>query len=202
MANIKKTARINVKNMVYAIITKDDRDGAEYGEIKPFAKAMQIQCTPSIATGTLYGDGVKQEVISKLTGLTVVADINKLAIDTRTELLGITYVDGVAVEKAGDEPKEIGLGYLVEQTNNSAEYIWLLKGRPQPYASTVQQQTDNINFSTDSITIEFVPREYDEAMRVFADSADETFTADKQATFFDSVPTGAVAGDSVKAPIK
>lgn len=194
MTEVKKTARINVKNMVYAILTKDDTQSVEYGEVKPFAKAMQIQVTPSVSSGTLYGDGMKQEVIGKLTGLTVVADINKLNIDVRTEILGITYENGVATDKAGDEAKEIALGYMVEQTGNTAEYIWLLKGRPQPYASTVQQQTDNINFSTDSVTIEFVPREHDEEIRKFADSADPAFTKEMQDKWFLNVPgsTGTV----------
>ncbi|WP_291568543.1 major tail protein [Clostridium sp. UBA2485] len=187
-AEVKKTARINVKNMVYAILTKDDTQTVEYGPVKPFAKAMQIQVTPSVSSGTLYGDGIKQEVIGKLTGLTVVADINKLPIDVRTEILGITYENGVATDKAGDEAKEIALGYLVEQTGDTDEYIWLLKGRPQPYASTVQQQTDNINFSTDSVTIEFVPREHDEEIRKFADSADLAFTKEMQDKWFLSVP--------------
>lgn len=194
MAEVKKTARINVKNMVYAVLEKDDTQTVEYGPVKPFAKAMQIQVTPSVSSGTLYGDGIKQEVIGKLTGLTVVADINKLNIDVRTEILGITYENGVATDKAGDEAKEIALGYLVEQTENTAEYIWLLKGRPQPYASTVQQQTDNINFSTDSVTIEFVPREHDEEIRKFADSADPAFTKEMQDKWFLNVPgsTGTV----------
>ncbi|WP_461614372.1 major tail protein [Clostridium sp. Marseille-QA1073] len=193
-AEVKKTARINVKNMVYAILTKDDTQTVEYGEVKPFAKAMQIQVTPSVSSGTLYGDGMKQEVIGKLTGLTVVADINKLPIDVRTEILGITYENGVATDKAGDEAKEIALGYMVEQTGNTNEYIWLLKGRPQPYASTVQQQTDNINFSTDSVTIEFVPREHDTEIRKFADSADSAFTKEMQDKWFLNVPgsTGTV----------
>lgn len=187
-AEVKKTARINVKNMVYAVLEKDDTQTVEYGPVKPFAKAMQIQVTPSVSSGTLYGDGIKQEVIGKLTGLTVVADINKLPIDVRTEILGITYENGVATDKAGDEAKEIALGYMVEQTGNTAEYIWLLKGRPQPYASTVQQQTDNINFSTDSVTIEFVPREHDEEIRKFADSADPAFTKEMQDNWFKTVP--------------
>jgi len=188
MAGIKKTVRINVKDMVYAVLLKDDSEGVEYGPIKPFAKAMQIQCTPGLASGTIYGDGAKQAVIAKATGFTVVADINKLNIDTRTEILGTTYEEGVAVDKVGDEAKEIALGYLIEQTESTAEYVWLLKGRAQPYGSTVQQQTENINFSTDSITIEFVPREHDGEMRRFADSADSAFTKDKQDKWFSSVP--------------
>lgn len=194
MAGIKKSNRINVKNLVYAVLEKDDAQSVEYGQIKPFGKIMQIQITPGLATGTLMGEGVKQEVISKLTGLTVVVDINKLPIDVRVEILGNTYEDGIATEKAGDEPREIALGFMVEQTGKTAEYIWLLKGRPQPYGSTVGQQEESIKFSTDSVTIEFVPREHDGELRKFADSADSDFTKEKQDAWFKTVPgsTGTV----------
>lgn len=188
MAGIKKSNRINVKNLVYAVLTKDDTQSVEYGPIKPFAKIMQIQITPGLATGTLMGEGVKQEVISKLTGLTVNIDINKLPIDVRTEILGIKYEDGIATERASDEAKEIALGYVVEQTGETSEYIWLLKGRPQPYGNTVQQATENINFSTDSMVIEFVPREHDSEIRKFADSADSAFTKEMADKWFLSVP--------------
>ena len=83
----------------------------------------------------------------------------------RTKEFGV-YVG----EKAGDEAPYIAAGYKVEQTNGKCELIWLLKGRAQPINSSVQQSTDSLNFSTDSITINFIPRDYDNEIRYFADS--------------------------------
>ena len=44
----KKTNRINIKNMVYALLTSDTAAGTEYGEVKPLGKAMQVQLTPTL----------------------------------------------------------------------------------------------------------------------------------------------------------
>lgn len=187
---IKKANRINIKNVVYAVVTDDSTTETTYGPIKPVAPAMQVQLTPTVATGDLYGDGVKQETMSKLTGIQLVLDVNKVPIDVRAEINGNTYENGVLVEKATDQAPYIAVGYMVEQTNNTAEYIWLLKGKAQPYGSTVQQATENINYSTDSITIDFVARDSDGEFRRFADSADETFTSEMAAAWFDEVGGG------------
>lgn len=189
----KKANRINVKNIVYAILEKDDSSGVTYKDIKPFGKAMQIQLTPTLATGVLYGDGVKQESISKLTGITAVVDVNKIFIDVRAEIQGNKFENGVLIESADDEPPYIALGYEIGQTGKESEYVWLLKGKAQPYGSTVQQTTDNINFGTDSITIEFVPRDYDSEIRKFGDTANSEFTKEMAAVWFDEVGGKALA---------
>ena len=191
---IGKANRINIVNPVYAVVTKDDLTGVETGPIKSFGDAMQVQITPVLATGVLYGNGVQKENVSKLTGITVVFDANKVPVDVRTEILGNDYEDGVGTENKGDEAKDIAFGYKVEQTNGKAEYIWLLKGKAQPWTQTVQQSAENINFSTDSVPMNFVPREYDGEIRKFADSADSTFTAEKAAAWFNSVPGVASGG--------
>lgn len=191
-STIKKTNRINIKNVVYAKCIKDDISGVQYSEIKPLAKAMQVQISPGLAKGVLYGDGVKQEVISKLTGLTLTLDSNKIPIDVRADIQGNKYENGVLVENADDQAPDIAIGYMVEQTEKTAEYIWLLKGKSQPMGSNVQQTTENINFSTDALIVEFVPREFDGDVRHFADSADSTFTSEMAAQWFTKVP-GTVA---------
>ena len=99
----KKTNRINIKNMVYALLTSDTTAGAEYGEVKPLGKAMQVQLTPSLASGVLYGEGAQSENIAKLNGMAAVLDVNKIAIEDRAEILGHKYENGILIEKAGDE---------------------------------------------------------------------------------------------------
>ena len=73
-----KSNRINVKNLKYCLLTTDNNSGTTYGEVKDFGKAMQIQLTPSVSKGELYGEGVKQEDVSILNGIAVVADVNKV----------------------------------------------------------------------------------------------------------------------------
>ena len=73
-----KSNRINVKNLKYCLLTTDDSTGTTYGEVKGFGKAMQIQLTPSVSKGELYGEGVKEEDVSILNGIAVVVDVNKV----------------------------------------------------------------------------------------------------------------------------
>jgi len=184
-----KSNRINIKNAVYCLVTADDKSGTTYGEVKSMGAVMQVQVTPGVSKGTLYGNGVKTENMSRLNGITVVVDVNKIYVEVRSELMGNTMDNGVVVEAAGDEPPYIAMGYEVEQTGGKSEYIWLLKGQAQPINSNVQQSTDNIQFSTDSMTIEFIPRESDGSLRYYGDAANQDFT-DKQAkTWFDQGPS-------------
>lgn len=185
----KKTNRINIKNMVYALLTSDTTAGAEYGEVKPLGKAMQVQLTPSLASGVLYGEGAQSENIAKLNGMATVLDVNKIAIEDRAEILGHKYENGILIEKAGDEAPFLAVGFEVEGTNKCKELVWLLKGRAQPFNGTMQQSTDSINFSTDSITINFVPRDFDGELRYFADTANTALTTKQVEDWFKTGPS-------------
>ena len=184
-----KANRINITNPVYAKLLTDTADGVTYDEVRSFGKAMQVQLTPSVSSGVLYGNGVQQENIARLNGIAVVLDVNKLAIEDRAIILGHEYKNGIIHEKAGDEAPYIAVGYKVEQTNGKCELIWLLKGRAQPINSSVQQSTDNLNFSTDSITINFIPREFDSEIRYFADSANTDLTEKQINDWFATAPS-------------
>lgn len=184
----KKSNRINIARPVYSLILTDTAEGTTYGPVKQFGKAMQVQITPQVTTGVLYGEGSKEEDLPKLKGLAVAIDINKLFTETRAEIMGNTKIDGIVIEKDGDEPPYMALGYEVEQTGNTKEQVWLLKGRAQPANQTIQQSTDNINFSTDSVTINFIPRESDKQIRFYGDTADSDYSAAQATVFFATGP--------------
>jgi phi13 family phage major tail protein len=186
-----KANRINIVDPVYAVIQSDTKEGTTYGEVKKLGAAMQVQLTASISSGVLYGDGVQQENISKLNGIALVVDVNKINIEDRSAILGNKYENGVIHERAGDEAPYIAVGYKVEQTNKKVELIWLLKGRAQPTNSSVQQSTENFNFSTDSITVNFIPRDSDKELRFFADSANGDLTQSQIDAWFLTGPSKA-----------
>ncbi|WP_312373013.1 major tail protein [Lachnoclostridium sp.] len=184
----KRAYRINIKKPVYSVLTSDDSTASVYGEVKSLGEAMEIQITPTLATGTLYGDGAKVDDSAKITGIDMQFGSTKIPIEHRAEMLGNTYVDGILVENKGDQSKYIAFGYEVEQTNGKRECVWLLKGKAQPISSTSQQSESNINYSTDSIKISFIPRTFDGAIRAFGDTANEAFTDEKADAFLSDVP--------------
>lgn len=185
----KKEYRINVKNMVYALVTSDTEEGTTYGEVKSFASARQIQVSPVLAQGDLFGDGSKEKTLSKIVGYDVQLDVNKVFAEVRAEIFGHKLTaDGILVVGEADQPKEMALGYEIEQTGGTSEMVWLLKGTPQPYGNTVQQTEQNINFSTDSMKISFVKRVSDGNFQAIGDTAYDGFSADLAKSFLKTVP--------------
>lgn len=181
--------RINITNPVYCLVTADTPEGTTYGEIKSFGEAQQIQLTPSVATGQLYGNGAMVDSSALLTGISVSFTATKLPIETIADIYNQTVTDGVLQEKAATTANYIALGYEVEQTNGKSEYVWLLKGRPQPLASNVQQSETNINYSTDTITIDFVKRVSDSMLRYYADAANADFTEEQAEAWLTTAPS-------------
>lgn len=183
-----KSNRINVKNLVYSVLTSDTSAGVSYDSVNPLAKAMTIEVTPTQATGVLYGDGAQQENLAKLTGLSAALEVNKIAIEHRAIIQGHTYENGVMTYSADDEAPYIAIGYQVEGTNGFSEYVWLLKGRVQEGNQNASQATDKINFTTDKMTINFIPREYDKFLEFTGDSSNSDLFDDQVAAWFNDGP--------------
>ena len=183
-----KSYRINITNPVYALLEKDTAEEVVYGSVKSLGEAMQVQLTPSVATGKLYGNGVVKEDISKLKGIAMAFDATKISIEDRAAIQGHRYENGVMVEKDGDEAPYLAFGYKIEGTNKKDEYVWLLKGRATPMNETHKQSEDNITFSTDTMYINFIPREKDKEIRYYADSANSTFTTTQADGWFETGP--------------
>jgi phi13 family phage major tail protein len=180
--------RINVSKIVYAPIIKDTKTEYTHGAIKILGDVMQVQLTPTLAAGELYGNGAKTEDLAKLTGIALQVDLNKVPIEVRAELMGNTYVDGVLSENKKDQAINIAVGFEVEETGNNRELMWLFKGKVKPFANTVKQSEGNITFSTDTLTIGFVPRSLDGKIRAFGDTANTEFTTAMADAFLSSVP--------------
>lgn len=187
MSVSKKSYKINIKHPVYAVLLTDESSGATYGDIKEFGEAMSIKVTPNTATGSLYGNGNKVDSSAKMTSMTVEYDTTKIPIEVIADIYKQDLTDGVMTTKSTNA-NYIAFGYEVEQTTGDSEYVWLLKGRPQPIAEEVAQSEENITYSTDKLTIEFVARTYDEAFRKYADAANPDFTSEAAEAWFNAVP--------------
>lgn len=188
-----KSVRFNVSKLVFAIILEDTISSFKYAPIKKLGEPMQVQLTYTLATGVVYGAGVKQFNPTKLTGATLQMDINKIPIEIRAEMFGNTYANGVLHVSKNDKPKKIAIGYELEAESDSGiqkEMEWLYKGDPQPFGKTTNQTTDNITFSTDTLTVNFVPRDFDGRIKSEGDTANSAFTTEAAGTFLATIPGG------------
>lgn len=189
MQKSKQAYRINIKNPVYAEVLTDTDSGTTYGTVKSLGEAQNAGVTATVATGQLYGDGAIVDSSSVLTGLTLALDVTKIPVEARADIYNIEVEDGVLKEEGGKNAKYIAIGYEVEQTDGSSEYVWLLKGRPQPLSSSVAQSEGNITYSTDSMAVDFVKRKSDNMLRYFADSANADFSESQAAAWFTTGPS-------------
>lgn len=181
--------RINITNPVYCEVVSDTKEKTTYGTVKSMGEAQEIQVTSSVASGKLFGNGALVDAISLLTGFTVSMNLTKLKVEVVADIYNNTVTDGVVQVKAGTTPKQIAMGYEVPQTNGKSEYVWLLKGSPRPRNFTVKQSEDNINYSTDTIEIDFVKRNSDDMFKYFADESYPDFTEEQAEVWFKEGPS-------------
>lgn len=190
LGTISNSYRMNVKNLVYAILQTDTSTESTYGTVKKFASARQIQITPTVANGECYGDGVKEKAQSKITGYDITVDVNKAQIDVRADWFGHKLTaDGELIVNKDDVPATFAFGYEIEQSEGHRELVWLLKCTAQPYSYTVSQAEGNIKYSNDSIKLTAVCRESDGNFQLIGDTNNSTFTDEKANAFLSTAPT-------------
>lgn len=188
----EKVYKINITNPKYCKVLSDTAEGTTYGEVKEFGEAMEMGITASVATGQLYGNGVIQDASSRLTGMTASYSTTKIPVEVIADIYNYKVTDGILQVEAGKQADYIAIGYEVEQTSGKNEYVWLLKGRPRPMNETIKQSEANIQYSTDSIEVDFVQRKSDKMLKYFADAAHPDFTEKQAKKWFEAGPSAPV----------
>lgn len=181
--------RINVRNAKYALITENTTDAYTLGEkMYPLPGLRDIDIAVQLATGTLYGDGVIEENSSKITGAIVKIGINKIAIEDRARMSGAKITNGIMDVTTDDVAPYIAL-YLETESSKAGgrEQMWLLCGQAQPIGLTGQQSEANVNYSTDTMTIQCVSRKKDNKVLRLADTESVLFS-DKMSEGFAKNP--------------
>jgi len=179
--------RISISGLVYAPLTADTTSTITYGTVVAVADVMTIGVKPIVAEGKAYGDGKLRDQLSKMNGLEVELEMLRIPQAVRAAWSGNTATSGAMNESATATPPFIALGYKIEQSDGKAEYVWLLKGKVAPPEDSVAQSTDQINYSTNTLKMTFVPRVKDGYIRKWGDENESGFTGGS--TFLETVPT-------------
>jgi len=188
--------KINVQNVHLAEITETTGE-ITFGTPEHVAGAMEMGRTPQLSTGQLYGDGKITHKNSKKVAYQITANLNKLPTKWRRYMEGVKVVTGVESGTSSDEPKPFAIGWEVEKTGGGKELVWFLYCTAEPIQQTERQSEDNVNYSTDNVTI--LALEHDSLGRyyTFIDSEDEDVTASMVANFFKNVQTSDAIADAV-----
>ncbi len=183
--------RFNIKSAAYAVLTQDNSTGATYSAVKFLPEIRSIKMSPKVITGEIYGDGVFKDKTAKLVSIDVDFDINKIPLVNRAELLGSSYEDGVMIEKTTDKAPYVAFGFEIEHTDGKSEYVWLFKGKVEPFEDDLKQMEGKIEYGTQKGKMSFIPRDYDSAIRKYADSGATDFDTTIATGWFNAVPAAA-----------
>lgn len=186
--------KINVQNVHLAEITETSGE-ITFGKPEHVAGAMEMGRTPQLSTGQLYGDGKITHKNSKKVAYQITANLNKLPTKWRRYMEGVQVSDGIESGTSGDEPKPFAIGWEVEKTGGEKELVWFLYCTAEPIEQTERQSEENVNYSTDNVTI--MALEHDSLGRYYTliDSEDEDVTEVMVKNFFKNVQTSDAIAD-------
>lgn len=176
--------KVNVRNCKRATVTADTTSSYTIGSLVDMPTLRSVDITFKSASGELYGDGEIVSNRTKMTGATLQIGIDKLTIADKSVLLGATETaKGTLPIKTTDTPGKVAIYFEIEHDDGGYEAVWLLVGTAQPLPISATQTEGNINYSTETLNIDFVRRNKDHAVIVIADTDDADFTTANQTAF-------------------
>ncbi len=179
-------AQVGLKDLHFAILVEDSKDGLEYDLPKPLVGAINATINPTVNTQDLYADDQLWESVSALGRIDVEVETADLPLNIRAILGGHTLENGVLIEKATDVAPHIALGFKSQKSNGNYRYVWLLKGVAQPMAEDYSTKTDSVEHKTPQLRLTFMPRAFDGQWKHTADEDQEEFLDAE--VWFDQVP--------------
>lgn len=187
-------AFVGLRELHYALLTKDDETGVTYSAPVRIIGAMNANVNPNSASGTLFGDDGPMETASALGEIEVTLGTTHLPLAVQAVLLGhTTSARGGIVRKSSDVAPFVAVGYKSLKSSGGYEYTWLYKGKFRTPEQARETKTDDINFQTPSIVGSFLKREFDDAWQEVVETGDEGFTPEMETAWFDAVVPAAVA---------
>jgi phi13 family phage major tail protein len=179
--------QVGLKNLYYAVLTKDDATGVSYLAPVKIAGAINAKISPKSNTEVLYADDGPDETATALGEIDVEFEAKDISLADQAALLGHSIVGGVMLKKATDVAPYVALGFMSKKSNGQYRYIWLTKGMfalpDQEYATG----EDKPKFQTPKLKGTFVKRAYDDLWQRIADEDHPDYVASIGANWFNSV---------------
>ncbi|SDY84785.1 major tail protein [Thermoactinomyces sp. DSM 45892] len=168
--------QVGLKDVHYAILTKDDVTGIVYEKPVPIRGAISAKISPSSNTETLYADDGPSEVATALGEISVELNMADLPLSVQASLLGHKMKNGILIKSAQDTPPYVAIGFKSMKSNGHYRYIWLYKGKFTTPESEYQTKEDSPSFQTPSIQGAFVKRDFDGHWQAIGDEDETGFT--------------------------
>ena len=169
--------RQSLRNLHYAILTKDTADGVQYEVPKPLVGAISAKISPTSNQEKLWADDGVFDIAANLGDISLELELATLPIKAQAALLGHTYQDGVMTMKDSDDPPYLAIGFMSQPQPGRFRFVWLYKGKFALIQDEYATATDAAAWRAAKLTGTFVKRDNDGEWQVIADSGDAGFTA-------------------------
>ena len=135
-----------VEGLVYAEVTKDDKTGITFGEVKDLAGVAEISKSSDSASEAHFYDNIPAVVITSTGADTVTISASAIPLDVLADITGQTYdsTTGTLIEEERQQ-KYFAIGYQTKNTDGEKIYVWRLKGTfniPDQTNATENEGTD------------------------------------------------------------
>lgn len=154
----RDSVTVNVRKAVFAPLTDDGQ--AQYGDVRPICKdgLMSVKASTKTESESVYGDGGLRDVSSDMGASSVEMEINSLSTEDDALMHGHKYdkTKKSMLVKSSDIVPYIATGFAIEKFDGSVNAYWYFKGKAEEVDVNVKQKEGKTNFSTPSVTINFV----------------------------------------------
>ncbi len=189
-ASPQVSSTVGLKNVVIAPLTVDTEETLTYGELQLLAGAIEASITPENAEPDVqFADDVEFDVLYPDPELSFKTKMADIPLQIQEKIFGNQIDDnGVLVRTAQDKPPYFAVGFKSEKSDRSFRYIWLYKVRAKPVTeSYATKEGKTINRQTGEVEWTAIKRTHDGRYQAVADEGQNGFTAEKGATFLQTV---------------
>jgi phi13 family phage major tail protein len=171
MAGTVHSALVGLKDLYYALLTKDDETGVTYGTPAKVSAAITAKISPKVDSAVLYADDGPAETAIAMGEVDVELETQDLPLEIQAAVLGHTLnaATGVMVKNSSDTAPYLALGFKAKKANGKYRFIWLLKGKFSPAEEEYKTSEDKVTYNTPKIKASFVKRANDNNWQYIAD---------------------------------
>ena len=177
-----------LKNIYYALETKDDSTGVTYGTPKKLGHARRAEITKEIEVTNVYGDNAAVATRTRLKTITLSIETTDIPLADQAALLGHTIDSstGAMTAKSDDNAPYVAILFEATKMTGGSVFYKFYKGKFAEADETLNTQEDTLEPVAPSMEGTFIARTYDGSLFTKADSTD-TKSASITSAWFESV---------------
>ena len=177
-----------LKNIYYALETKDAAEGATYGTPVKLGHAISVDIAKEVETVNLFGDNMAVATKAKLKSLTLSISTTDIPLADKAILLGhsVDSTTSAMTAKGDDSAPYVAILFEATKMTGGSRFVKLYKGKFTETQETINTEGDSLEPQPPSLEGTFIARTFDGNIYTEIDSTDEK-SATLAGAWFESV---------------